>query len=133
MLYKIWIDCIYRVGLQSKNKRKSIVFSVLIMSFFMAFNFFTIMMLVQNSIGIFFYELNISYFSEFVNYVLMLILMYFTPSLVVNLLFVRYNLDKLMRDVINQKVEGNFIFYYTLLTIFAPLIMFWIIWIWYLF
>ena len=133
MLYKIWKDCIYRVGLQTKNERKSVVFSILIMSFLMAFNFFTIMMLVQNSIGIFFYELNISYFSEFVNYILMLILMYFTPAFVSNLLFLRNNLDKLMRDVINQKVEGDFIFYYTLLTIFAPLIMFWIIWIWYLF
>ena len=132
MFYNIWVDCIKRVSLKESNENKAVKTSLFIISFLMACNFFVIMMVIQNYFG-FFYEVNFTFSSDFINYILMIVILYFIPVLIFNLIYINYNLEKIKISVENSGVNGGYILKYTLFSIFGPLIVLWVIWLYYLF
>lgn len=124
--YKVWIECIIRLKKQhlvSSNWKRD---SMLIMTFLMSFNLFTIMMITQYRIGSFFFKLNVNNFPPSVDFVVTLFFLYFLPILFLNyfLIFYKNKYENLI--ILFSKNKLNFLYGYILFSIFTPLIIFWI-------
>lgn len=129
MFYKIWADCLYRIMINARSRKKALINSVVIMSFFMSINFLTIMLIAQRKLGEFFYEINIRHFSGFINYILTLFIFYYLPMVVVNTFFVVRNIKKVNLLITQGELNGKFILTYMLISVFIPIILFWTFWL----
>ena len=129
MFYKIWADCLYRIMINARSRKKALINSVVIMSFFMSINFLTIMLIAQRKLGEFFYEINIRHFSGFINYILTLFILYYLPMVVVNTFFVVRNIKKVNLLITQGELNGKFILTYMLISVFIPIILFWTFWL----
>jgi hypothetical protein len=93
----------------------------------MAFNLLLFMSIMQRQvIGYYFYELNFSFLSGFVNYILTLLVLYLSPSAIINYLFIfrgrRY--EKLLKKF--PYYNGKLFLAYFLTSMLLPIILMWI-------
>lgn len=124
--YKIWVECILRLKKHNSISLKWKRDSMLIMTFLMSFNFFTVMMILQYQIGSFFYELNLKSLPPLIEYFSMLFFLYFLPNLVFNyfMIFYRNRYEKFIQ--LFADVKKKYLYGYIILSIFTPIIIFWI-------
>lgn len=124
--YKVWVECILRLKKQntvSGNWKRD---SMLIMTFLMSFNLFTVMMIYQYRMDYFFYKVNLKNMPPLVDFVATLFFLYFLPILFLNyfLIFYKNRYEKFILLLSETKVK--YFYGYILFSIFTPLVIFWI-------
>ncbi|SFG92312.1 hypothetical protein SAMN04487988_110144 [Algoriphagus hitonicola] len=87
------------------------------------------MLIAQRKLGEFFYEINIRHFSGFINYILILFILYYLPMVVVNTFFLVRNIKKVNLLITQGELNGKFILTYMLISVFIPIILFWTFWL----
>lgn len=122
--YRIWVDCITRLKSREANKDNWQAKSMVIMTTAMVFNLVLLMIILQKQIlGHYFYELNVSFLSGHENYILTMLILYISPCVAVNYLFIfrgkRY--EKLLEKYSNY--NGKLILIYMLTSMFLPIIL----------
>ncbi len=127
LYYRIWIDSITRLKSRESNKHNWQLKSMISMSIAMTFNFVLLMMILQRQVfGYYFYELNISFFTSFENYIFTMLFLYISPCVIVNYLLIfrgkRY--EKLLE--IYPHYNGKLFLIYFLASLLLPLILMWI-------
>ena len=122
--YRIWVDCITRLKSRETNKDNWEAKSMVIMSTAMVFNLVLLMLILQNQIlGYYFYELTVSFLSSYENYILTMLVLYILPCVVVNYLLIfrgkRY--EKLLEKYPYN--NGKLILIYMLTSLSLPSIL----------
>ncbi len=124
LYYKIWVDCILRLKSLPKNKEDWQLKSMSIMSTAMALNLVLIMIILQKGIlDYYFYEINIPFLSDFMNYMLTMMILYFSPCVLLNylLIFRRKRFEKLLK--IYPYHNGRLFLVYFLISMLLPIII----------
>jgi hypothetical protein len=124
LYYKIWVDCILRLKSLPKNKEDWQLKSMSIMSTAMALNLVLIMIILQKGIlDYYFYEINIPFLSDFVNYMLTMLILYFSPCVLLNylLIFHRKRFEELLK--IYPYHNGRLFLVYFLISMLLPIII----------
>ena len=125
MYYHIWIDCIKRLKSQEKNRTDWKLKSMVSMTFAMTFNFVFIMVILQKELVGYFYEINITGLSGFLNYILTIFILYVVPISTINyLLIFRNNRFKKLAEEYPFR-NGKLFLKYFLISIFSPIAFIW--------
>ena len=124
LYYRIWVDCILRLKSLPKNKEDWQLKSMSIMSTAMAMNLVLIMIILQKGVlDYYFYEINIPFLSDFVNYMLTMLILYFSPGVLLNyiLIFRRKRFEKLLKKYPYH--NGKLFLVYLLISMLLPIII----------
>jgi hypothetical protein len=126
--YRIWLDSITRLRSSELTKTNWQFKSMISMSIAMTSNFVLLMVTIQREIfGYYFYELNISLFSDFENYIFTMLILYASPCIIINYLLIfhgkRY--EKLLEKYPHH-YNGKLFLIYFLASLFLPVILIWI-------
>lgn len=124
LYYRIWVDCITRLRLIEANKDNWQITGIIIMSTAMTFNFVLLMVIIQkNLLDYYFYEINIPTLSGFQNYILTILILYFSPCVIINYLLIFYNkrYEKLLEKY--PYSNGKLIVTYILISLFLPIVL----------
>ena len=124
--YKIWVDCIVRLRAQEKNKDIWQRFSMIIMSIAMTFNLLLFMAILQRDIlGYTFYEINLSFLPDRENNLLTILILLFSPCVIVNylLVFRKKRCKKLIRKYKYPYYNGKLAITYIMVSLFLPVIL----------
>lgn len=128
LYYRIWVDCLKRLKSSEAGKNNWQIKSIIAMSLPMTFNFVLLMSIFQKQVlGLYFYKVHISLFSDYVNNILTILILFIIPCLIINYLLIfrgsRY--EKLIRKY--PSYDGKLFFAYFLTSIFLPIILLWIV------
>jgi hypothetical protein len=126
--YRIWMDLIVRLWSKESTKKDWQLRGIIGMSIAMMFNFITLMLIFQKRVlGYYFYELDISLLSDYENYIVTILFLYFLPCIIVNYLLIfrgkRY--EKFIGKYPYQ--DGNLFYGYFIISLALPIILLWII------
>lgn len=123
LYYRIWMDCIKRMRSIETNKEDWQEKCMICMTIAMANNIHLIMIILQKIImGYYFYEINIPSLSDYLNYMLTIIILYLFPSAVINygLIFYGKRYERLVDKY--PYYNGKLFFTYFFISISLPLI-----------
>ena len=121
------MDCITRLRSREVNKDNWQLKSMLTMSSAMTFNLVLVMIILQKRvIGYYFYELNVTSFSNCENYIFTMLIMYVLPCVIMNYLLIFRNkrYEKLLKKYPYN--NGKLILMYFLVSMLSPIILMWI-------
>ena len=122
--YRIWVDCITRINLQSDENKKNWQTTCMIgMTFAMTSNFVLIMILLQKyGFGYYFYNLNLSFLPKKLAAIFNFVTLYILPCLIVNYLLIFRNrrYEKLL-EIYPYKYNGKLFLYYLIISVGLPL------------
>ena len=124
LYYRIWVDCITRLRSIEANKDNWQTKGIISMSTAMTFNFVLLMVIIQkNILDYYFYEINIPFFSGFLNYILTILILFFLPCVIINYLLIFRNkrYEKLLKKY--PYSNGKFIVAYILISMFLPIVL----------
>lgn len=127
LYYRIWVDYITRLRSREENKNNWQLKSMIFMSIAMTFNFVLFMVLLQRQIlGYYFYEINISFLSGHMNYILTMLILFILPCVILNylLIFKGKRYEKLL-DKYPYNNGKLFVAYFSI-SMFLPIILMWI-------
>jgi len=127
LYYRIWVDCITRLRSIDRNKDNWQLKSMLTMSSAMTFNLVLVMVIIQREVlGYFFYELNVSSFSGYENYIFTMLILYALPCAIINYLLIFRNkrYEKLLKKYPYN--NGKLFATYFSISLFLPIILIWI-------
>ena len=92
LYYKIWVDCILRARLQTKNKENWKVVTMIFMTLAMATNFIFIMTILEGHVlHNYFYKIDLSFLPTRINNVLAYLFLFILPCVIINYLLVFRN------------------------------------------
>lgn len=124
--YRIWIDGIARINLQSEEKKKNWQSTLMMaMTLAMTFNFALIVLFVEKYlIGNYFYKLNFSFLPEKIANILSNLILFFLPCLILNYLLIFNNkrYEKLLQ-IYSYKYDGKLFLTYVTLSIGLPVLL----------
>lgn len=127
LYYEIWVDCITRMRSIEANKSNWKIKGAIFMSLAMAFNFILIMVVLQREVlGFYFYEINIQCLTDFLNFVLTILLLYFFPCVMINYLLIFRN-NKY--EILMKKYKyhnGRLCLTYYIISYCSPIVLLWI-------
>lgn len=121
--YQIWVDCINRLRSVEAGRENWKFKSMVIITLSMVFNMLTVLVILQRVVlNYFFYEVTISSLSGEENYILTLLVLYFSPCILVNylLIFRRSRYEQLL-EIYPYTHNGKLALTYMLVSIFFPL------------
>jgi len=127
LYYRIWVDYITRLRSREENKNNWQLKSMIFMSIAMTFNFVLFMVLLQRQIlGYYFYEINISFLSGHMNYILTMLILFILPCVILNylLIFKGKRYEKLLYKYPYN--NGKLFVAYFSISMFLPIILMWI-------
>jgi len=127
LYYSIWVDIITRLRSREDLKKNWQLKSMIFMSIAMTFNFVLFMVILQRQIlGYYFYEINISFLSGHMNYILTILILFILPCVIVNylLIFQGKRYEKLV-DKYPYK-NGKLFLSYLSISILLPITLMWI-------
>ena len=125
LYYRIWVDSITRAQEVNKNNWQSK--SMLTMSIAMTFNFILFMLILQREVlGYFFYELNISSFTSFENYIFTILILFVLPCVILNYILIFRG--KRYKKLLNKYpyYNGKLFLAYFLTSLLLPIVLMWI-------
>ena len=127
LYYRIWVDCITRLRSREELKKNWHLKSMIFMSISMTFNFVLFMALLQRQIlGSYFYKLEMSFLSNYVNNVLTILILFILPCVILNylLIFKGKRYEKLVEKYPYK--NGKLFLSYFLVSMLLPIILMWI-------
>jgi hypothetical protein len=124
--YKIWVDGITRINLQSDDNKKNWQSTLIsTMTLGMAFNFALIIILLEKYIiGHSFYELNLSFLPKRISAIISFAALYILPCLTINYFLIFYNrrYEKLLKRY-PYKYNGKLMLSYVIISFGLPAVL----------
>lgn len=127
LFYSIWVDCIIRMKSIEKNRNNWKKTGLFYMSLAMAFNFILIMVVFQKQVlNFYFYEINLSFLNDFLNYAFTILVLYLFPCFLINYLLIFRNnrYEKLLEKY--KYHNGKLCLNYYMISFLLPVVLLWI-------
>ena len=123
LYYEIWVDCIGRMRTIEANKNNWKIKGLVFITLAMTFNLVFIMSIFQRDVlGFYFFEIDISSFSEFENYIATVLLLYMFPCLILNYLLIFFRKRYVFLQKKYKYRNGKLCAIYYLISFFPPII-----------
>jgi hypothetical protein len=132
LYYRIWVDCIKRVRLQPTHSRNWRAGCMISMAMAMAFNFVLIMTILEKHVfERYFYKIDLTFLPVRVNNVLSFLFLFILPCGILNFLLIFRNkrYKKLLKKY--PYYNGKLFVIYFLTSLLLPIILMWVLIIFY--